>query len=395
MIQVSKARGRSVPVCVAISKGAHLPTRNRAVPIALARQPSFNVQKNKLLALADKLEVSLRRKFKAAINAIKDGIEIKKLASLIERGASVMTIMDEIGLGVPDAAFSDVRDALHSTYNQAGALTAGQVHGTETAGKVLQVTFNGYNQRAVNYLQTRTAKLITDITEQSRQAVTEVLTAALENNIPPISAAKTIRAHIGLTDRQRQAVNNYQGFLQTADRRAFNRSIGGQAERTVTAAFRDDTMSQSKIRDLTDSYSQRLLNSRADTIARTETFRAVQAANMEAWNQVTEQNDLPTKSLKRFWVATNDERTRDAHLEIVLMNEEGVGMNEPFQSPDGPIMYPGDPNADPSESINCRCTVVYQFTDIPTEALMPQSAGRSFLPGAKDFTNQTGREEYD
>ena len=54
------------------------------------------------------------------------------------------------------------------------------------------------------------------------------------------------------------------------------------------------------------------------------------------------------------WIATYDERTRDAHLEL---DGVVVKVREPFKNSIGQIMYPCDPNADPANSYNCRCTL--------------------------------------
>ena len=59
----------------------------------------------------------------------------------------------------------------------------------------------------------------------------------------------------------------------------------------------------------------------------------------------------------KVWMATNDNRTRDAH--IALDGQERP-IDEPFDSELGDIMYPGDPDADPANVYNCRCTMVYK-----------------------------------
>ncbi len=59
--------------------------------------------------------------------------------------------------------------------------------------------------------------------------------------------------------------------------------------------------------------------------------------------------------LKKQWMATLDRRTRHWHREldgVVVDNEE------PFVNSYGKIMYPGDPDADPSNIFNCRCTMI-------------------------------------
>lgn len=58
--------------------------------------------------------------------------------------------------------------------------------------------------------------------------------------------------------------------------------------------------------------------------------------------------------IKREWIATQDDRTRDAHRELDGMI---VGLDEPFENSIGKIMYPADPSADPSNVYNCRCTI--------------------------------------
>lgn len=61
--------------------------------------------------------------------------------------------------------------------------------------------------------------------------------------------------------------------------------------------------------------------------------------------------------IHKVWLATNDERTREAHA---LLDGEEVEVDEPFDSILGDIMYPGDPSADPGNVYNCRCTLEYK-----------------------------------
>lgn len=67
--------------------------------------------------------------------------------------------------------------------------------------------------------------------------------------------------------------------------------------------------------------------------------------------------DLTEKGfeLRKEWIATTgDGRTRDAHLELHGVQEK---VDEPFENSIGRIMYPGDPNADPANVYNCRCSI--------------------------------------
>lgn len=60
---------------------------------------------------------------------------------------------------------------------------------------------------------------------------------------------------------------------------------------------------------------------------------------------------------KKGWSAALDDRTRGAHEEL---NGVYVDMDEPFENSIGKIMYPGDPDADPANVYNCRCSLVYK-----------------------------------
>jgi HK97 family phage portal protein len=85
---------------------------------------------------------------------------------------------------------------------------------------------------------------------------------------------------------------------------------------------------------------------RAWAIARTETGRAANFANVEAYEQsrVVE---------GKTWLATRDDKTRETHREA---DGQTVALEEKFTVGDDELDYPLDPAADPGETINCRCT---------------------------------------
>jgi uncharacterized protein with gpF-like domain len=91
-------------------------------------------------------------------------------------------------------------------------------------------------------------------------------------------------------------------------------------------------------------------------IARTETAAAYNYANLE---QATALEDS-TGPLMKIWVAATDERVRDTHAEA---DGQRVPLDEDFRVGEESMAHPGDPNADASEVINCRCTMVYEPQD--------------------------------
>ena len=55
--------------------------------------------------------------------------------------------------------------------------------------------------------------------------------------------------------------------------------------------------------------------------------------------------------LQKEWLAANDNRTRHSH---VLLDGDIVDQDKEF---DNGLMFPGDPNGEPSEVYNCRCSM--------------------------------------
>jgi hypothetical protein len=104
-----------------------------------------------------------------------------------------------------------------------------------------------------------------------------------------------------------------------------------------------------------DWYTSRMPPYRTEMISRTETIRSSNAGSQELYSEWGVQ--------QHEWLATKDDRTRTYdntngvadHLEA---NGQVVGIDEPFIVSGEKLMYPGDPNGSPSNTIGCRCTVL-------------------------------------
>lgn len=80
--------------------------------------------------------------------------------------------------------------------------------------------------------------------------------------------------------------------------------------------------------------------------ARTTTTSAQNKGRIDSFHAAEEKGVI----LKKVWLATNDSRTREEHLELDGQERD---IDEPFENSLGPIMYPGDINADPANVYNC------------------------------------------
>ena len=121
-----------------------------------------------------------------------------------------------------------------------------------------------------------------------------------------------------------------------------------------------------ELRDVFGFLSRR----RADVIARTETHAAVSAAQDSYHQRMKDRYGL---QLNKRWLATGDARTRSSHA---IMNGKEVAMDDSFVMPNGTRMkHVGDPAGGPSNTINCRCVILYvdveddvRDVDVPTIA---------------------------
>lgn len=81
--------------------------------------------------------------------------------------------------------------------------------------------------------------------------------------------------------------------------------------------------------------------------ARTMVTGAENVGRLDSYKELDEQGVIQ----KKVWIATPDERTRESHLEI---DGEEVDIDEPFSNG---LMYPADPDGEPEEVYNCRCSM--------------------------------------
>ena len=93
---------------------------------------------------------------------------------------------------------------------------------------------------------------------------------------------------------------------------------------------------------------------RARTIARTETIRA---ANASALLNVEDKGYL----VRKQWLSVIDKRTRDDHreLDMKIVDKNGSWRFTDKNGVTQTLKFPGDPDAPPEQTINCRCTMVF------------------------------------
>lgn len=229
--------------------------------------------------VADSRLDKVKKAFLLAIAVTQDKVVMARMAEALQNGdlASVENMIDWAAFGV---GFGVVRETFREIVDEVGKATA---RGLSEKLKV-GLRFDLLNPRAVEFINQHTGELITQITEESRQAIRAIIRQAFEEGGHPYQQARKIIQHIGLTERQSRAVENFRrrqleaGVSRTeADRRA-------------------------------EAYAKRLLRDRAENIARTETMMASNEGQREAWRQATEQGLIDEAEMEREWIVTPDDR---------------------------------------------------------------------------------------
>lgn len=91
---------------------------------------------------------------------------------------------------------------------------------------------------------------------------------------------------------------------------------------------------------------------RAENIALNEASEVAHAGQIAAWEQAIARGAVAADRVRRYWLTAGDDAVRPLHAAVPGMNEGGVALHEPFQTPRGPTLQPGwrfDPG--------CRCRV--------------------------------------
>lgn len=290
-------------------------------------------ERARLEELAEQLAEDIQRAFLAAVDTLGNRIDLKRLTALLEDGraqeaVAIVTAALAAGGFTPVAA--SVTDAIIAAGKRAASVISRTVSGA-------QFVFSLVRPRTAQVMQTNENDTLRDLTNSAVETVRQIINTGVLEGRDPRDVARDVRRHVGLTPRQAQAVVNYRRTLEADEK---------------TPRPKD------KIDALVEEYRVRSLRARALTISRTEATRAVNQGNMLSWEQAVEDGRVNPDNVVRQWVYTHDLRTRHAHRLIPSMNKQGVGLREPFKSPLGPIMYPGDPAATAANVINCRCSMI-------------------------------------
>jgi hypothetical protein len=320
------------------------------------------------LRLLDETWPGLRTAFVQAMRQVHSNVALRALEQAIERG-DVQAAFDALRMDA--ASLYALDEAITAAFATGGKY---QMESVVTAtkrfpqGARIVQSFGGRNDRAERIARELGSRLVTEVIDDTRDLIAQTIRGGLEAGANPRRTALDVAGRmvnnrrkgglVGLHSQQAGYVQNMRAELADPERMAnyFTRARRDKRfDGIVRRAMNEGkAVSQADIDRIAGRYSDRLLNLRGETIARTETIKALNAGRQEGLDQLVDSGRLDADQIQRKWDATGDARTRPTHA-----GAEGqtVGKDEPFTVGGYQMMYPGDTSlgAPAGETVNCRC----------------------------------------
>lgn len=350
-------------------------------------------QSQTIQALIAKLEPDLRDAFRAAMQELRDGVDMRALTAALEANDIEAAIR---ALNIERAAFNGYLSAKTQGYAAAGvasgvyagrALNAALAAIPGTPDSPIQFRFDMSNPRAEAWIRTQAGERITGYVQEQVDAAREVIGRSYARGEGPQTIATDLAGRInratgkreggilGLNRPQAEFAQTVHEKLRDGDIRGLfvrNRETGELRPRYTRMDGRDirtlrsrlasgKPLTEAEIERISGRYSDRLLARRAEDVARTETAQAVEAARKESYSQALDKAGREDGDVSKTWDHNGDEK--DARPDHVAMNGVTVvGLSTPFVLPNGAVMqHSHDPAGGAENNVNCLCDTTYRI----------------------------------
>jgi hypothetical protein len=329
---------------------------------------TLNQQLDLLLA---RQRPAMERAWRQAISDVANRATLNRIVQALRRN-DIEAAIDAIGIN--RAALSGIITPLSETYASAGAaVTEAQTWRLPDMSRTV-VRFDLANPRANAFISEYSTNLVTNVAEESREALRTAIRAGYEQGRGPLDIARDLTGRIGKNGRRTggivgldepsaRYVQNMRARLASGDPVEMRKVLGmtrrdrrldGIVRRAIEAG---KPVTQKDINRLTGRYSDRLLALRGERIARTETATAVETARLDAFKNGMDEAGIPDYAVERTWRhggGRND--PRDGH--VAYSGTTVTGVDTPFVLPSGArMMHPHDASlgAGAGDIVNCTC----------------------------------------
>lgn len=329
-------------------------------------------QRERITLLIESWEPVVRRAFMDAIADIKSQITLRLLIERLERRDIVGAIAV---LNIEREAFGPLESAIAQAYEGGGVAMAEDLSLRDPEGNRIVFRFGVRNPEAEAWLRTHSARLVSRIVDDQREAIRAALTEGLARGENPRRTAldvvgrqsritgRRVGGIIGITSQQDRYVSAARAELESGDPEQMNHYLTRQRrDRRFDAAVKraiaaGKPVGAETVVRATGRYSDRLLELRGRTLAQNETFAAIGSARNEGFRQAIAAGKVDARFVLKTWRHFTAEHPRMQH---VAMRGKEVRFDEPFVMADGTRMaFPHDPAAPARHNLGCKCQVDY------------------------------------
>jgi hypothetical protein len=323
---------------------------------------------DQMRALATQSRPPIKKALREALDWLRKSVDVVKIKHALEHGDDPANTIDWYHFGEIIKAASTRLAVVH---NSAGIFGAAQINTAfNRAGRTVrfrkdvakEFNFDTLSPRTQQKLRDAQDELIQELSDGARDAIEQIIISGAQNGEDVASMADDIRSFISLTETQAQAAINYQAMLYDLDPQALQRQLRNSDydQQLQDAIDSGEDLDDAVVGVMVDDYVDNFLDYRAAMIARTESTNAANRGLHDAYSQAVDRGVFPEEAVKRFWQLAD--HPCPVCESIPDNNPDGVGVNEDFDSIDGPI-------DDPAVHPNCECSVEYvtDLTLVPDE----------------------------
>lgn len=274
--------------------------------------------------LADAAIPTIIRSLQRALTSPEVATSWTRVTQHLANGDGNRAVMDVDLEPLAKALQDKVWPSINAVYQRAGEIVARQagqrgILRKAKNGARVTMSFDVTNPHSVGWAERHAARLVTQVTDETRKAVRALVVESFADQITPRQLAKQMRQVVGLTQRQALSLQHKRASFvaEGLDSATIERRI----ERAANVALRDRSM----------------------LIARTETIAAANAGQTEAWRQGRSEGLIDIELVKE-WITTPDDRTCP---ECEPLDGEQRLLDHPFT---GGVM-------EPPLHPDCRCAV--------------------------------------
>lgn len=209
---------------------------------------------------------------------------------------------------------------------------------------VIALTYDPLDPATVAQQNVTGDAIITGVEATAQATAQQILSEGLSAGLKPEVIARRLRESLGMSAAEAAAIENYRAALASGTLSGLNRAL---RDRRFDASVRRGGLNEQAIDRMVERYAERYRAFRALRLARTESLRAANQGRKAAWTQYATRSG---EGVRRFWLTAGDELVCAICAPIPGMNPDGVGLDEAYATPIGPLTAPPDPHP------LCRCS---------------------------------------